>query len=422
MARPTVTTQAVSQIAPTTAKGNATLTDTGGSKCDKQGFVYGLASLADPGDVEPILSGYTQFGLLKGNFTLSVFTYGFSSLAKNTLYYVRPYVHNKEGFSYGSEVSFTTLPYIYPSSIFVPRAIHNKIGVEYRNDLLEMFFAPDLSKVSDEVVSIEFELGTSPKGVFADVKAAIVDKLSKSVKDEFYALGYKSILSTNDDIIIEDSAVQYAKKGTSLYAVRTLFALVFDVAYFMLTKAAQISGLTAKNYMQGNDYFLIEDEEDAYKKKKLSLVNLRSSIYTYLKDFFQNQGYSFFGNNSITSPVDSTTYYLGSGGYPLSTNLGYSRYRIPKAGHIKRVVIEAYNSGVVSTSETSTVNLKVNTGANIVILNNTLRNNSNGAAYSNSVLNIVVAAGDYIELNWVTPAWVTNPGTVLLKNYIYIED
>lgn len=156
-------------------------------------------------------------------------------------------------------------------------------------------------------------------------------------------------------------------------------------------------------------------------KSGSAVVTFPSSTST-LATTDQHVGYYLYGYASIATPADSTTYYFGSIGYAGGTSAGFYRFRIPKAGTIKVVIIESYYSGTQPSSETSTVNFKVNGGSNVVVLNNTFYNNVNAQAFMNNSLSTAVAQGDYVEFNWVTPAWATNPGTSsLLKVHMYIE-
>jgi len=368
MAKPTLTISATDDITPTTATANGAISDTGAERVSKRGFVISTTSHADPGNVGPSASGYEAYGEEIGNFVLQPFDWGFTALLKNTLYYVRAYAKNPSGYSYSAETSFTTLTQYYPTAVYPPRTKLNKIGADYRPQDPYTLFAPDITKLDDEIVAIETELGTSPKGLFATVAAAILDKLSKSVKDEFYALGYKSSLSTNDDIVIEDAAARYAKKGTSLYAVRSLFKTYFDTIY-------------------------------------------------------NNLGYVLMGQTTIPAPGDENGYYLGTEFVGLNTSSGYRRFQVPKTGHIKRVTIENYYTGTQPTAETSTMHIIKNgtLDEDNLILNNTFKNNTQKQIFTNSSLNIAVTAGDYIEFYFSAPVWATNPGGLLLKTTVYID-
>jgi hypothetical protein len=46
---------------------------------------------------------------------------------------------------------------------------------------------------------------------------------------------------------------------------------------------------------------------------------------------------------------------------------------------------------------------------------------ANERIWSNTSISIPVAAGDYIQIKSVQPAWATNPATTVYGGYIYIE-
>jgi hypothetical protein len=166
---PTLTTQAVSEIAPTTAKANGTITAIGVGNANKRGFVYSLTTHSDPGNVHPGNSGYSNYVEESGSFPAAAFEIEFSGLAKNTQYFVRAYAHNADGYAYGGEVDFTTLLEIFPDEIYSPRVKSNKAGVNYDSAVPSTLFADDLTKLDDEVVSIETILGVNVSGPFSTV-------------------------------------------------------------------------------------------------------------------------------------------------------------------------------------------------------------------------------------------------------------
>jgi hypothetical protein len=61
----------------------------------------------------------------------------------------------------------------YPSGVYDPRTKENDPEVEYDAEQSTIVFAEDVSKLDDEVVAIETELGASPKGDHSDVKTRI---------------------------------------------------------------------------------------------------------------------------------------------------------------------------------------------------------------------------------------------------------
>lgn len=94
---PTVTTQAVSNIAQTTATGNGNVTADGGATITERGVCWKTSTGPTTADSKATASGTT------GAFTASM-----TGLSANTTYYVKAYAINSVGTSYGSEVSFTT--------------------------------------------------------------------------------------------------------------------------------------------------------------------------------------------------------------------------------------------------------------------------------------------------------------------------
>lgn len=70
---------------------------------------------------------------------------------------------------------------IYPGGVYSPRTKENKPGVVYDAAKTKNCYAEDITKLDDEVVAIETELGTNPKGAYASVKAFLADLLSKVI-------------------------------------------------------------------------------------------------------------------------------------------------------------------------------------------------------------------------------------------------
>ena len=68
---------------------------------------------------------------------------------------------------------YTIIMATYPSGIFSPRTRENKSGVVYDAAKKTVIFVEDQNKGDDEVVAVQTELGTIPKGDFASVKARL---------------------------------------------------------------------------------------------------------------------------------------------------------------------------------------------------------------------------------------------------------
>lgn len=115
---PTVTTQAVSSVGATTATGNGDITVTGGENADQRGMVYSTTTHGDPGNVAPASSSYSGLVEETGSFSAGAFTESITGLISRTVYYARAYSHNLAGYSYGSEISFTTIGFTNPANIY----------------------------------------------------------------------------------------------------------------------------------------------------------------------------------------------------------------------------------------------------------------------------------------------------------------
>jgi hypothetical protein len=97
---PTVTTQAVSAIAATTATGNGNITSLGSANPTAYGVCYGTTANPD------ITGSKVDKGAVSvtGTFVASM-----TGLTANTTYHVRAYATNTAGTSYGNDVTFKTL-------------------------------------------------------------------------------------------------------------------------------------------------------------------------------------------------------------------------------------------------------------------------------------------------------------------------
>lgn len=86
----------------------------------------------------------------------------------------------------------------YPGGVYSPRSKNNKSGVVYDAGKDTVGYAEDVTKLDDEVVAVETELGANPKGNHASVVARLndgaeviaapgSDHVAKGIKIEFTA-------------------------------------------------------------------------------------------------------------------------------------------------------------------------------------------------------------------------------------------
>lgn len=120
------------------------------------------------------------------------------------------------------------------------------------------------------------------------------------------------------------------------------------------------------------------------------------------------------------SPADSTTYYVGGNprGNP-STTYSSVQYIAPIAGTVTKAVYAVTVSGTLGTTEDVTLSVRV---ADTTDSATTAQDwDTAYRSTASADLSVAVAAGDTIAVKIVTPAWVTNPTTVIIDCTIWIE-
>jgi len=88
----------------------------------------------------------------------------------------------------------------YPSGVYSPRTKENRDGIIYDATKTKVGYAEDITKLDDEVVAIETELGANPKGT------------SDSVKDRF----------DDDEAVINDHSSRHENGGADEISVAGL--------------------------------------------------------------------------------------------------------------------------------------------------------------------------------------------------------
>lgn len=129
-------------------------------------------------------------------------------------------------------------------------------------------------------------------------------------------------------------------------------------------------------------------------------------------------GYTLFVQALTSSPVDAQTIYFGMLPKAPIATANVSKVYIREAGTIKRAEIYAY-AGTAGTAESWTISIRKNNTTDTTIA--TVAAGSNERVFSNTALSISVVNGDYIEIKSVNPTWATNPLTLIMAGYVYIE-
>ena len=124
VAAPTVTTQAASVIAATSATGNGNITATGGANATTRGLIYYPYTNTDL-----VIGGADVTNVSEaGNFGTGAFTESLTTLAVNTQYNARAYATSPNGTGYGARVAFWTLANV-PSAPTVNNATATTLDV-----------------------------------------------------------------------------------------------------------------------------------------------------------------------------------------------------------------------------------------------------------------------------------------------------
>ena len=113
------------------------------------------------------------------------------------------------------------------------------------------------------------------------------------------------------------------------------------------------------------------------------------------------------------TPANATTYYFGSClKNSLSTTQNGNKIYFTRAGTINSCyVFVGVGNG---TNQTSTINIRLNSTTDYAITTS-LTTNANATTFSNTLMGIPIAAGDYVEIKWVTPTWVTPPSNMFMS-------
>lgn len=120
----------------------------------------------------------------------------------------------------------------YPNSIASPRTVENKSGVVYDAEKTKIVYAEDMNGANVEIVAIETELGTLPKGSDASVKARLdridADKIEAVVDDTTPQLGGE--LDTNSHPIhINNSPADHIGTGLKTHHVAGETIVLYNV-------------------------------------------------------------------------------------------------------------------------------------------------------------------------------------------------
>ncbi len=163
--KPSLTTDAVSNILSNKATGGGNISDSGGLVISQRGVCWSTTS-----GTETATSGinFTKDGVGSGTFSSLI-----KSLQPLTTYYVMAYAINSLGITYGNEISFTTAvagPVIIatPNTINFPTTTLNSTPKILTDTIKGTFLSPATGNVTIAISDTNFLMSTSLNGVYSD--------------------------------------------------------------------------------------------------------------------------------------------------------------------------------------------------------------------------------------------------------------
>jgi hypothetical protein len=167
------------------------------------------------------------------------------------------------------------------------------------------------------------------------------------------------------------------------------------------------------NAPNGEKATLAGTEKIAIDGSQYALI---SSVITYSNTVANS--YQLAANFASSNPADATTYYFGAFGGALGTTANINRIFFLRAGTVVAAAVSMYCT--TGTNEQSTISFRLNNTTDTTI--STAVDLSTTFAYvQNTALSIAVAVGDYFEIKWLTPTWVTNPTGVTGRVDLFVR-
>ena len=203
--------------------------------------------------------------------------------------------------------------------------------------------------------------------------------------------------------------------GGDLSADRTL--TIADAVADGATKGA--ASFTASDFNSASGIISL-DYTNGQKASALQPGFLSASDFTTLK----RDTFTIRTAIGPFSPADSTTYYFGEQALTNPTSIVYKGIAVYNCTLVGAAIYAAYSSGATATTETSTVNFRLNNLADTLLSNAVVFGGSSppfANAYNVTGLSTVLVPGDTYVIKWTTPAWVTNPANAQLVVTLYFE-
>jgi len=250
---PTVTTQAVSNKAPTTGTGNGNITATGGANATRRGFCYMAGTSGDPTTANSVV--YDD-----GDFGVAAYTKAITGLTAGTAYRVRAYAVNSAGTGYGATVAYTTMfekiLTQFLNVISTPTKLTSKTfsqiiqsvsslanATTYSKTLSQaLIIVPVLSKISTLYKTLTETIKTISSAVFQTSTILIENLIASPILGNVL-----SAVKTLTEVIVVNSNALFSASRTLVEAlvIAPVYSTVLT-AQKVLTEVIQIVGTIAR--------------------------------------------------------------------------------------------------------------------------------------------------------------------------------
>jgi len=124
----------------------------------------------------------------------------------------------------------------YPGAVYEPREKEQRSGVEYIPEKKSVIFVEDVSGLDDEVVAVETELGTEPKGIYANVKVRL-EAIEAAVDTKITGAQVPGFETDPEAMAYLDQAVKIASSptfaGLTLTGIANLIGQTLDKARYL---------------------------------------------------------------------------------------------------------------------------------------------------------------------------------------------
>ena len=126
--------------------------------------------------------------------------------------------------------------------------------------------------------------------------------------------------------------------------------------------------------------------------------------------------------SAVFNPVDSTTYHIGAIIGAPSTVDGVYAMPVPFSGFVRRITFLQLTAGTLGSGETGSLYIRVNATTDYLLtdlLDWAALTRSGNHEFESGVVPLEV--NDFVTLKITTPAWTTNPTSVVYSGNIFIE-